>query len=277
MRDGTVPKTLFKYLPYYYDDKEYFFDNLLLRITPPNEFNDPFDGLLSKDSYDHFLKSGPFKTEKEREAAVKKFDNNWEQEAQFIRVDDWGVICFTEKSDCLLMWAHYAEDHTGLLLEFDTTGGGNETHAFFEGMVDSSTPPKVFKAKVNSVSYPSGRKRPSPKPSSFQQLLIQNFYYGFSKSEEWAYEKEHRMSVNYKELPDVIPKDGMHFLKMPEEVISGIYIGCRVDNTKKMNKKNIVNNFVKAKKGNSKLGHVKLFESVLDETDFEINYKEICV
>jgi Protein of unknown function (DUF2971) len=273
MRDGTVPKTLFKYLPY----REDFFDELLLRITPPSEFNDPFDGLLSKDSYDHFLKNAPFKTEEERDKIAKRFDDNWEQEAQFIRVDDWGVICFTEKSDCLLMWAHYANDHKGIIIEFDTTCSGTKTHSFFEGVVDSSTPPKVLKAKVNSVNYPPSRERPSPKPSSFQQLLINNLYYGFSKSEEWAYEGEHRMSLNYNELSDVIQKDGMHFLKMPEEVISGIYIGCRADNAKEMKKKEIIDNFTEAKKRNSKIGHVKLFESVLDETNFKVNYKEICV
>lgn len=274
MRDGTVPKTLFKYLPYYGSD---FFDELFLRITPPSAFNDPFDGLLSKDSYIHFLNKAPFKTEEERKKTTERFEASWEQEAQFIRVDNWGVICFTENSGCLLMWAHYANDHKGILIEFDTTCSATKTHSFFEGVVDSSTPPRVLKAKVNSVEYPPSRERPSPKPSSFQELLLVNLYYGFSKSEEWAYENEHRMSLNYNELPDVIQKNGMHFVKIPEQVISGIYIGCRADNAKEMKKKEMIDNFAEAKKRNPKLGHVKLFESVLDETDFKVNYKEICV
>lgn len=272
MRDGTVPKTLFKYLPYYGPD---FFKDLLLRVTPPSDFNDPFDGLLSKDSYTHFLKNTYLKNEEERDIEVKRFESRWEQEAPFIQINGWGVICFTTNSKSLLMWSHYANDHKGILIEFNTTGSGTNTHSFFEGFVDSSTPPKLLKAKVNSVNYPPSRKRPSPKPSSFQQLLVDNLYHGFSKSEEWAYENEHRMSLNYNELSNIIPKDGMHFVKIPEEVVSGIYIGCRADNIKEFKKKEMIDSFQKAKVSNPNLERVKLYESVLDEIDFMVNYNEI--
>ena len=68
MRNGTVPKKLFKYLIYRPD----FFDELLLRITPPHEFNDPFEGVLSKDTSLHLLENGPFRTEEKRKDAINK-------------------------------------------------------------------------------------------------------------------------------------------------------------------------------------------------------------
>ncbi len=67
----------------------------------------------------------------------------------------------------------------------------------------------------------------------------------------------------------------MHFVRIPEEVISGIYIGCRADGAKEMKNTEIIENFQTAKESNPKLAHVKLYESVLDETDYRIRCNEI--
>jgi len=273
MRDGTVPKKLFKYLSY----REEFFEELLLRVTPFGEFNDPFEGLLTKDSYTHFLKNGLVGTDKEREEATKIVNDGWEKIAADIKMDDWGIICFAENCDCLLMWAHYANSHKGILIELDTIGSGNAIHPFFEKEIDAKYPPNQLKTDIKPVFYPTDSKRVCiasvPKANLTMKLLCHSkIHSALFKSKEWAYEKEHRMFLNYAKLANIITKEKMHFIRIPEEVISKIYIGCRAEN-----KDEIINNFTEAKKAKPKLEHVKLFESVLDETDFKVNYEEIKV
>ncbi|MNP57270.1 hypothetical protein D3C76_1520820 [compost metagenome] len=52
-------------------------------------------------------------------------------------LDDCGVISLTEDSRNLLMWAHYASDHTGIIVElynseesFDWTGAASAPYGF---------------------------------------------------------------------------------------------------------------------------------------------------
>jgi hypothetical protein len=49
------------------------------------------------------------------------FFRNIFREAQ----DNFGILCVTEKPDNLLMWAHYGEQHKGVVIEFD------DRHKFF--------------------------------------------------------------------------------------------------------------------------------------------------
>ena len=104
---------------------------------------------------------------------------------------------------------------------------------------------------------------------------------------EWKYEEEYRMILNYNKLADGVvtppqkyikgmrvyvkfPGKTMYFKKIPEEVISAIYIGCRAENKEKIIKK-----FNQAKEANPKLEHVKIYESILDDNDFKVIYRKI--
>src|SRR5439155_13428816 len=44
----------------------------------------------------------------------------WERELQGIISQRFGVLCFSEVKDEHLMWAHYAAEHRGFVIEFDT-------------------------------------------------------------------------------------------------------------------------------------------------------------
>ncbi len=266
MRDGKVPKNLYVFKKYRSD----FFEKLLLRITPLHEFNDPFEGVLSKKSYEYLLNNGSFRTEKERINAIKDFERDWEEYGAQSRIEKWGVICLTEKKDCLIMWAHYANEHKGILVEFDTTGGTSNTHPFFEGEIDESkNTPEILKIKANPVIYNVDNKRPDHLVKTIQEMYMRIIYSAFSKSKEWEYEKEYRMMMNFTEVADEVI-NSMYFKKIPEETISKIYIGCRAEN-----KKQIIEDFSRAKSNNPKLNHVKLYESILDNDLYKVNYREI--
>ncbi|MBA7520642.1 hypothetical protein ES705_12738 [subsurface metagenome] len=174
MRDGTIPKKLYKYSKYRPD----FFDKLELRITPLHDFNDPFEGILSKKSYKYFLKNVQFKTEEERKETIDKFNLAWQEDGAYSRIDNVGFISFAEKDNCLIMWAHYADNHKGIIIEFDTS------HDFFEGQIDDKqNPPKLLKIKSNPVEYPPDTNRPSPKVSTIEEMFINIYIFSFFKKQ----------------------------------------------------------------------------------------------
>jgi len=35
---------------------------------------------------------------------------------------EWGAVCFTERFDNMQMWAHYADGHKGIVIEYDLSG-----------------------------------------------------------------------------------------------------------------------------------------------------------
>jgi len=124
---------------------------LELRITPPHEFNDPFEGVLSKESILHLLEKGSFETEEKREDAINEFNASWEKHGPITRINDYGVISLTTINDSLLMWAHYADNHRGILIEFNTIGSDTNLHPFFEGDIEVDTDSntvEILKTKV---------------------------------------------------------------------------------------------------------------------------------
>jgi hypothetical protein len=87
-----------------------------------------------------------------------------------------GVLCLSEVRDSLLMWAHYADNHRGLAIGFDSN------HHFFARQ-RNATDEFGFLRKVDYR-----RKRPSAVLSDTSSTV----WFG-TKSEQWAYEKEWRI------------------------------------------------------------------------------------
>ena len=101
-----------------------------------------------------------------------------------------GLICLSETRHSPAMWAHYAVNHTGACLEFEVT-----YDHIFKVRYDSE---KLFK----DISLDNYR----------DHLSLQNFkeVYG-TKSTDWAYEKEHRMTVPL-DNQHIVRDNGLHFM-----------------------------------------------------------------
>lgn len=89
-----------------------------------------------------------------------------------------GSLC--ERSDSMLMWSHYAQNHTGFAVEYDFSLPG------YEGLLNSLWP-VIYQGEVFDVSDTIW----GPKSS----VMNECFMIGAAtlKSDEWAYEKEWRM------------------------------------------------------------------------------------
>jgi hypothetical protein len=170
-----------------------------------------------------------------------------------------GVLSLTEKYDNLLMWAHYANNYKGFVIEFD------EKHEFFN--------PQRFPAEsfggLRKVEYSDIR----PTNRSLMEMTPKDIF--LIKSKEWEYEQEWRMLAHLEDSNDLILKvDGKAILDpeglpiylgpIPPSCITGIIFGSRMTDENKATISNILSS-------DKRYSHVKKRWSVLDEKTFKLN------
>lgn len=172
--------------------------NAQIFFNAPSSFNDPFDCSLNEASftceekdfaelYNYMQKKGVF-------GNVCPANNVSELPVDFLKqcldgligsigeiedrqLNKIGCTCFSRKNNHILMWAHYANGHKGMCLEFDAT------KAPFNGAYQvtySDELPKINPIKILTNSYIGILSREAVKP-----LL--------TKYECWKYEEEWRL------------------------------------------------------------------------------------
>lgn len=264
-----------------------FFDNFLLRASNKSALNDPFEvrpsfefwaDLCLKHRYTRF---GSTKSEIISYLEKQKENSVWSELGTSL-YKELGIISFTEEKDNLLMWAHYAEEHRGMVIEFDTE------HSFFCSESNYKLLPVMYrKSRLNKLG----------------NFLMEPY---FHKSNEWAYEKEHRLLLNlYKaDINLIAAHNRKHFeqqeyitehdiepfgpsgsllkikqyfgasivydpkfmsmFRVPVDAIKSVNFGAAVD----LNFKTDVIN--KIEKRN--LDHIKLYQARVDNTDYCLRF-----
>jgi hypothetical protein len=109
-------------------------------------------------------------------------------------VDEAGIACFSKVRDDILMWAHYADKHRGLGLEFD----GSENCNFF--------------GEAQAVEYENF----TPVPLGEDSMAIMKRII-LTKSKHWSYEREYRIF-----RPNMAGRQ----LDYPIELLTGVIFGC---------------------------------------------------
>ncbi|NOR70205.1 MAG: DUF2971 domain-containing protein [Methylomarinum sp.] len=126
------------------------------------------------------------------------------------------VLCLSEVPDSLLMWSHYADEHKGAVLKFDVS---SEAAGYFE-----MARPISYERKLPSVSEPCGLARHFlGLPTNMNYWTSRQF---FTKSMEWAYEKEWRVTATTEMLAQG------ELVKFQRGSLAAIYLGCRIDSPK---------------------------------------------
>ena len=146
-----------------------------------------------------------YKTNHENFVKPLVFSNKFEELRKLV-----GVCCFSTVEDNLIMWSHYADNHKGLLLKFDT-----------------SELQKVF-SKITHVSY-TDKLKPinyDCNPANLlSKLLIQ-------KSTHWKSEKEVRI---------ITQKSGCY--RFPRTALKEIKFGLRCDSKQQTNIMDLIRKF----------------------------------
>jgi len=120
----------------------------------------------------------------------------------------YGILSLTKTNKNLLMWAHYADDHRGAVVELE----------FDDEFLYQDDPNRKF---ASAVKYSRERARI---PIN-EDILMEHF---FVKSPEWKYEEEIRVIRRLEHADDVIKPDGgpdIHLFTMPPEYITYLYRG----------------------------------------------------
>ena len=129
--------------------------------------------------------------------------------------ENFGISCFAERNDNILMWSHYANKHTGFCVEYDLS--------------------KMKSQEAKIMLYPViySKKRPLLPLSMFDFSDIKNvkavdgvFPYAdiaeslLRKSDIWQYEEEWRIIHTLSNLDEQ---------KLYEDIITGVYLGANID------------------------------------------------
>jgi hypothetical protein len=112
-----------------------------------------------------------------------------------------GVCCMTDRKENILMWSHYAGQHTGFCLEFQTDD------PFFQ--------------RVRHVNYPPSGKVPCVNvlTPEWNKTIASGTEALLTKAEGWAYEHEWRI---------IDLENGAGPRQFPPEALHGVILGCRV-------------------------------------------------
>jgi hypothetical protein len=191
-----------------------------LWCSHPSKFNDPFDcaeamfwnrprEVISDLYYDFFSNADDVQM-MEHALEIVVAERECDDKEEFSPADTFvhnrlaqskGTICFSELRSHLLMWAHYAQGHTGFCLEFDT--------AVEPLKQDLRKVTYQTKMPVHEVKLRDDGARVDV--ASF--LLV--------KAKEWKYEKEWRL------LCDVVNAA----VKYPREALTSVYLGAKISET----------------------------------------------
>jgi len=217
---------------------------LQLKVTPPDQFNDPFEftpaaiggvgdsdleWLTNEEALQELYKErqakGPvpdFKLWIKQKVNDPDFATSFtatmtenchnlcKEVSQFL-----GLICFASERNNLLMWSHYANGHKGLAIGF------NSDHRFF----------KEF-ARIWRVNYLSRDERfvwdssLNPGDEGYDEMAER---FVLTKSHHWRYEGETRVLPQLAGLERRLISDGIpgYFCAFPPDLIEEVIIGYR--------------------------------------------------
>ena len=166
-----------------------------------------------------------------------------------------GILSLSETPDNRLMWAHYAEEHTGFVLMLDGY------HDFFKGDNLSSKIAKGF-AKPERVEYRLERPRTSIEDPPREILLI--------KDSDWKYEKEWRYLKHIDDAAKLCgdPTLPVALFRLPPKCIRGIILGY--NSSKKLKDK-----IVALRCDDPEFGHLRIQQAGASTTRYPLRIEEI--
>ncbi|HDY7433993.1 TPA: DUF2971 domain-containing protein [Vibrio vulnificus] len=218
---------IYKYMPL----RKEFFDNFLIRGSQKYALNDPFELRPSSGNAQKILAENSY--------------------------FDFAVVSLSETNNNLLMWSHYADQHRGIVVEFDMN------HELFESY--TPFPVTKFDADLDAdvLDHEENKKRLAIKAGTLQRVrynshrpsltkfesILEHF---LVKSDEWIYEKEHRIILPlvtadriivheahlpdiefYAESPEVLEQEflgnGMYMINLKEPLLEEAYRLIRYD------------------------------------------------
>jgi hypothetical protein len=220
IHENSPPKSVFKYRnPDILRLHDIIIDNKLW-AGKPSSFNDPFDCFPYLDLSGNYsevkafikksdLRTGTNRLPKDLSNFVRQVrqegfgtpDANTTHSIWKQSVDKFGVVSFSEQPDNILLWSHYAQNHTGVCLEFGTEDAPTkDIH-------------RVKYEKTRPIYRPLDANQNTPE--TMERVLLQ-------KADFWRYEREWRyVSIIH----------GPGAIEFPQTALKSIILGAAVTPT----------------------------------------------
>jgi len=226
---------LYRYQPFNFEWLyQTIFENIIF-LSSPETFNDPWDcRLYFADVPDDpgfidavckypdrtFTREQVETAAREKPEFLKKLINDISLGTERKMHSLFRICCLAARPDCSLMWGHYARGHTGICLEF------NATH----NQVFSSA--LKVKYETSLLAHKISDRSTEGNISPF-----------ITKSNDWAYEEEYRLIaqdqyVDPNACETLLTKGNL--LNIPENSLSAVILGCRMDESNKEKIRNLI-------------------------------------
>ncbi|MFG1284982.1 DUF2971 domain-containing protein [Xanthobacter autotrophicus] len=162
-----------------------------------------------------------------------------------------GIFCATRNHTNLLMWAHYADQHRGVVLGFRPDLARDSYLRLLKPVTYTDDRPSFYKS-IDSTA----EKMSESDIHAFNHKLV------YTKSTHWSYEAEERIYVP-SEVADGEPASYLSFY--PEELVE-LHLGCRVT---EVFKSEIIH------AARSINGAVAIFQAVLAKGSYALEFEPI--
>lgn len=159
------------------------------------------------------------------EAATKRFKESldYQNNAWFKAMQKSRVFCVTEAKDNLLMWSHYAQDHTGIVFELENINKKNNLLSQIKKVNYKDKPISYFSLE-ELIKWTLFQVEPD-----YSKVMYAT--HAWHKSLHWEYEQEWRVI----EICDELDKHNLHLdRQFTPTQLKSITLGCKttVENTK---------------------------------------------
>ena len=266
---------------------------LLIRYTQPTEFDDPFDclpqveGLENPEFFKRLFKKSaaefrdpphfddlPLEEKIFREGRLnaigerkvqldisnsEKWENAYLDSLKARAHSQIGILCLTERPNDILMWSHYAENHMGFVIGFDT-----EKTDFFKHKIHE--PGEI--GELRKVNY--SKKRPAVRVPYTEESPDVDIF--FTKNEDWHYQDEWRIVRLLKDA-DAQPKSGIHLFSIPPNCIQEIILGSNAERTKEPS----IEPTLELIKSNPALCNIKIKKARLSRRNYLLDISDFTV
>lgn len=185
---------------------DYILKDNTLKFTNPEDFNDPFDChekliniVIDTNKEKEYILNRANELNFTRSERRKHLRNtgNPKNYTKVLKKEKkkFKVSCFSEVSDEILMWSHYADKHNGICIGFN-----------FEPLYD------------DYVFYPVSYVNELQKIDGMANVPYVFYYMVTVKAKCWTYEKEIR----------AVSKSEKSILSYPKEAVKEVIFGCNV-------------------------------------------------
>lgn len=220
-------KQLFKYMSEPHD----LFNDGFIRLSQPIVLNDPFEASFCHKSLDELAEYFDEPMALDPELGELSF-------SQYIkmRLHHVGVVSFSETKEHLLMWAHYADEHRGIvagIISSPSLGSVFQNLFRADTIINTSWGEEYspFDGNPKPVSYRKGLRYRNDKfdydysnisAEGADRILFEVF---MQKSDEWVYEQEHRIVLRLEQADRVILQniDEIPNAKIKERIRTATY------------------------------------------------------